>query len=107
MDGLVPVVVASIVISFGLGPVFGLTTELVVGSAPPEKAGAASGISETATELGGSLGIAILGSIGVAMYRSTMLGEAPAGVPGGRPGCGAGHPGWRGGCRRPAATGAG
>ncbi len=81
MDGLVPVVVASIVISFGLGPIFGLTTELVVGSAPPEKAGAASGISETATELGASMGIAILGSIGVAMYRSTMLGEAPAGIP--------------------------
>ena len=81
MDGLVPVVVASIIISFGLGPIFGLTTELVVGSAPPEKAGAASGISETATELGGSLGIAILGSIGVAMYRSTMLVAAPAGVP--------------------------
>lgn len=80
-DGLVPVVVASIVVSFGLGPVFGLTTELVVGSAPPEKAGAASGISETATELGGALGIAILGSIGVALYRTTMLGHAPAGVP--------------------------
>jgi DHA2 family multidrug resistance protein-like MFS transporter len=80
-EGLVPVVVASIIISFGLGPVFGLTTELVVGSAPPEKAGAASGISETATELGGALGIAILGSIGVAMYRGTMMGAAPAGVP--------------------------
>lgn len=81
MDGLVPVVLASVIVSFGLGPIFGLTTELVVGSAPPEKAGAASGISETATELGGSLGIAILGSIGVAMYRSAMLGEAPSGVP--------------------------
>jgi DHA2 family multidrug resistance protein-like MFS transporter len=77
----VPVVVASVIVSFGLGPVFGLTTELVVGTAPPEKAGAASGISETATELGGSLGIAILGSIGVAFYRGTMLGHAPAGVP--------------------------
>ena len=30
---------------------------------------------------GGALGIAILGSIGVAMYRSAMLGEAPSGVP--------------------------
>ncbi|MBX3030667.1 MAG: MFS transporter [Chloroflexi bacterium] len=80
-DGLVSVVVGSIIVSFGLGPVFGLTTELVVGTAPPERAGAASGISETATELGGSLGIAIMGSIGVALYRGTMLGHAPAGVP--------------------------
>ena len=51
-------VVASVVISLGLAPVFGLTTELIVGSAPPERAGAASGISETGAELGGALGIA-------------------------------------------------
>ena len=40
----------------GLAPVFGLTTELIVGSAPPERAGAASGICETGAELGGALG---------------------------------------------------
>ncbi len=80
-DGLLRVVVASVIVSIGLGPIFGLTTELVVGSAPPERAGAASGISETATELGGSLGIAIMGSVGVALYRATMLGHAPPGVP--------------------------
>ncbi len=69
VNGLLIVVIASVIISLGLGPVFGLTTELIVGSAPPEKAGAASGISETASELGGALGIAILGSIGVFLYR--------------------------------------
>ncbi|MDQ2690235.1 MAG: MFS transporter, partial [Chloroflexota bacterium] len=58
------IVVASVVISLGLSPVFIATTELIVGSAPPERAGAASGISETGSELGGALGIAILGSIG-------------------------------------------
>src|SRR4051794_31686265 len=70
--GLAALIVASVVISLGLGPVFGLTTELIVGSAPPEKAGAASGISETAAELGGALGIAVLGSIGVALYRGQL-----------------------------------
>ena len=54
---------------------------LIVGSAPPERAGAASGISETGSELGGALGIAILGSIGVAVYRSHLAGTLPAGVP--------------------------
>ena len=44
------------IISLGLAPVFTLTTELIVGSAPPERAGAASGISETGAELGGALG---------------------------------------------------
>jgi DHA2 family multidrug resistance protein-like MFS transporter len=81
-NGLLPLVVASVVISLGLAPVFGLTTELIVGSAPPERAGAASGVSETGAELGGALGIALLGSVGVAMYRggleSTLLTDLPS-----------------------------
>jgi len=78
---LAVVIGASIVISLGLAPVFGLTTELIVGSAPPERAGAASGISETGAELGGALGISVLGSIGVAIYRRTIDGELPDSVP--------------------------
>jgi DHA2 family multidrug resistance protein-like MFS transporter len=80
-NGLVPLVVASLVISLGLAPVFGLTTELIVGSAPPERAGAASGISETSAELGGALGLALLGSIGVAIYRGGLAHSLPAGLP--------------------------
>ncbi|HEV2893664.1 MAG TPA: MFS transporter, partial [Actinomycetota bacterium] len=72
---------ASLVISLGLAPVFTATTDLIVGSAPPERAGAASGISETGAELGGALGIAILGSIGVAIYRGRLLDSLPAGIP--------------------------
>ncbi len=80
-DGLPVLVAASVVISIGLAPVFGLTTELIVGSAPPERAGAASGISETGAELGGALGIAILGSIGVAIYRGEIADRLPPPVP--------------------------
>jgi DHA2 family multidrug resistance protein-like MFS transporter len=79
-DGLAYVIAASIIISLGLAPVFGLTTELIVGSAPPERAGAASGISETGAELGGALGISILGSIGVAIYRGEVA-DIPAQIP--------------------------
>ena len=79
--GLPTIVAASIVISVGLAPVFGLTTELIVGSAPPERAGAATGISETGAELGGALGIAILGSIGVAIYREQVADRLPSSVP--------------------------
>lgn len=81
--GLTALVAASVVTSIGMAPVFGLTTELIVGSAPPERAGAASGISETAAELGGALGIAGLGSIGVAIYRSDLAARLPAEVPAG------------------------
>jgi DHA2 family multidrug resistance protein-like MFS transporter len=80
-NGLVPLVAASVIISLGLAPVFGLTTELIVGSAPPERAGAASGIAETAGELGGALGISILGSIGIAMYRSSLSSARLENVP--------------------------
>ena len=80
-DGLATVVVGSVVISLGLGPVLSLTTELIVGSAPPERAGAASGISETGAELGGALGISLLGSIGIAIYRGDVADGLPAGVP--------------------------
>jgi DHA2 family multidrug resistance protein-like MFS transporter len=79
--GLGMLVAASVVISLGMAPVFGLTTELIVGSAPPERAGAASGISETGSELGGALGIAILGSVGVAIYRGRIADQLPSEVP--------------------------
>lgn len=69
------------IFSLGLAPVFTLTTDLVVGSAPPERAGAASAISETSAELGGALGIAFFGSIGVAVYRSALGTAVPASVP--------------------------
>ena len=69
------------IFSLGMAPVFTLTTDIVVGSAPPERAGAASAISETSAEFGGALAIAVFGSIGVAVYRSAMADLAPAGVP--------------------------
>ena len=80
-DGLPVVIAGSVLISLGLSPVLALTTELIVGSAPPERAGAASGISETGAELGGALGISVLGSIGVAIYRGGMADALPSGVP--------------------------
>jgi MFS transporter, DHA2 family, multidrug resistance protein len=75
------VVGCSVVFSLGIAAVVPLTTDIIVGSAPPEKAGAASGISETGTELGGALGIALLGSLGVAIYRNKVADTLPTGLP--------------------------
>ena len=71
----------SIIYSLGISPVVILATDLIVGSAPVEQAGAASAISETSSELGGALGIAVLGSVGAAVYRGIMVDAVPAGVP--------------------------
>lgn len=64
----------------GLAPVFTLATDLVVGCAPPEHAGAASALSETGSELGGALGIALLGSLGAAIYRLALSDTAFVGI---------------------------
>jgi DHA2 family multidrug resistance protein-like MFS transporter len=80
-SGLAVVVTASIVFSAGIAPTVTLGTDLIVGAAPPERAGAASAISETGTELGLALGVAVIGSIGTAVYRSDMSDAIPANIP--------------------------
>lgn len=81
LDSLAIVVVANTVMSFGFGLMMTVSTDLVVGSAPPERAGAASALSETGAEFGGALGIAVLGSLGMAVYRSQVAQVIPPGVP--------------------------
>jgi len=78
---LAVIVIGSVIYSLGVSPVIILATDIIVGSAPVERAGAASAISETSSELGGALGIAILGSIGTAVYRMRMTDAMPNGVP--------------------------
>jgi DHA2 family multidrug resistance protein-like MFS transporter len=63
-----------------MAPAFTMTTDLIIGSVAPEKAGAASGIAETSTEFGGALGIAVLGSVITAIYRSSMADVGAAGA---------------------------
>jgi MFS transporter, DHA2 family, multidrug resistance protein len=71
-------IAGSVIYSAGLTPVVILATDLIVGSAPVERAGAAAAISETGSELGGSLGIALLGSLATALYRRSMAAWMPA-----------------------------
>src|SRR5688500_8215969 len=73
--GFIYFAAATFVFSFFASPVFTLTNDLIIGSAPAERAGAASGVSETSAEFGGALAIAVFGSIGVTVYRS-MVGDA-------------------------------
>ncbi|MGH3461776.1 MAG: MFS transporter [Kribbellaceae bacterium] len=79
---LVLVLVGAGVLAAGLVMVMTLVTEVVVGTVTPERAGSASALTETCSEFGGALGIAILGSIGAAAYRSHLHGALPTGVPG-------------------------
>jgi len=65
----------------GMAPTGAITTDIVMATAPPERAGEASGISEASFEFGGALGIAVLGSLATALYRGAMAAEPLAGVP--------------------------
>ncbi|MCK5874981.1 MAG: MFS transporter [Alcanivoracaceae bacterium] len=71
------VVIGTIAMGAGAMPMMILGTDMVVSSAPPEKAGAASATSETAAEMGMALGIAVIGSIGGFVYRQQMLLTLP------------------------------
>jgi len=79
--GLPILVAGSVMFSLALAPVDTLATDLAVGAAPPERAGAASALAETNAEFGGALGIAILGVVGTSIYRSQLAGASPAGIP--------------------------
>jgi MFS transporter, DHA2 family, multidrug resistance protein len=65
-------VIGIVAFSIGTSPLFTLSNDIIIGTAPPERAGAASAISETCAELGGALGIALLGSVWTFVYRSRM-----------------------------------
>jgi DHA2 family multidrug resistance protein-like MFS transporter len=71
----------AVVFAVGLAPVYTLAADMMVGAAPPERAGAAAGVAETSSEFGGALGIAVLGAAGTAVYRSEVEEVVPAEVP--------------------------
>ncbi|MEO3778666.1 MFS transporter [Micromonospora sp. B11E3] len=81
-SGLWVLLVGASVYAAGLVLVMSLVTELVLGAAPPRRAGVASALAESSSELGGALGMAVLGSVGGAVYRREMTDALPAGLPG-------------------------
>ncbi|HZP51113.1 MFS transporter [Actinocrinis sp.] len=77
------VLVGAGIYASGLVMVMTIGGELIMGAVPPERAGAAAAVVETGTEFGGALGMAVLGSIGAAIYRSDLASKAPHGLPSG------------------------
>ncbi|MFF9150236.1 MFS transporter [Streptomyces sp. NPDC014861] len=77
-SGVLPASLGLAVIMFGAAPISVLGTALAVGAAPPEKAGAAAATGQTAYDLGLALGIAVTGSVAVAVYRGGIPDDAPA-----------------------------
>lgn len=78
-DVMTPATLSLTCCIYALGSASALTlsNDVMLGSVPVDEAGSASAISETASELGAALGIALLGSVGMAIYR-LALGHAGA-----------------------------
>ncbi len=70
------VIIGFAFVYLALGVIAALGTDIVVGAAPPERSGSAAALSETVQELGIAAGVAILGSLTTALYRSGV--EVPA-----------------------------
>lgn len=84
-EAALPVLIgAFVLLGVGIGAAETVWNDLILASAPPAKAGAASAVSETAYELGAVLGTAVLGGILTALYRANLV--LPAGLPAGAAG---------------------
>jgi DHA2 family multidrug resistance protein-like MFS transporter len=75
--GLPVFVVGAVVSSVGLAPVYAVTTDMVGSAAPADRPGTTAAVTETGAELGGALGIALLGSLATAIYQASLPPTAP------------------------------
>jgi hypothetical protein len=68
-----PIVAAMVLLALGLSSITAPATEAVMGSVPDEQRGAAAGVNNTTRELGGTLGVAVFGSIFASAYAPKII----------------------------------
>ncbi|GGF14569.1 MFS transporter [Williamsia phyllosphaerae] len=76
-SSLLAVLIGAGLLAAGLVATTALVADHIVGVAPADRAGSVAGLLETTSELGGALGIAILGSVLNMFYRSGFDSSAP------------------------------
>jgi EmrB/QacA subfamily drug resistance transporter len=72
---------AMVLMGVGMGLAMPPATESIMGSLPIEHAGVGSAVNDTSREVGGALGVAVLGSILTSLYTTQLNAKLPAGVP--------------------------
>ncbi|MEV7419046.1 MFS transporter [Streptomyces sp. NPDC089919] len=77
-DSLWVLLAGAAVLASGIVTVMSLVSDMALAAAPAEKAGSAASLLETGQEFGGALGMALLGSLGTAVYRADLDGADPA-----------------------------
>ena len=66
-------ITSMVTIAIGLGLTTGPATESIMGALPSDKAGVGSAVNDTTRELGGTLGVAVVGSVFASVYGAAML----------------------------------
>jgi EmrB/QacA subfamily drug resistance transporter len=77
------IAVTMIFIGGGIGLTSAPATESIMGAIPAAKAGIGSAVNDATRITGGTLGVAVIGSIYASLYSSRLTDELPAGLPAG------------------------
>ncbi|MEU8822963.1 MFS transporter [Streptomyces sp. NPDC048636] len=80
-DALWTVLIGAALLASGIVMVMALVTDMAIGAVPPKRAGSAAALLETGQEFGGAMGMAVLGSVGTAVYRADVKDTMPDGLP--------------------------
>jgi len=67
-----PIAIAIAIMGGGMGLVMAPASTTIMSTVPAHQAGAGSAINDTIREVGGALGVAIVGSLAAAVYRSRL-----------------------------------
>ena len=76
-SGYGPVLAHMLVMGLGMGMTMAPATESIMGSLPRAKAGVGSAVNDTTRQIGGALGVAIVGSLLASTYASSLGGAVP------------------------------
>jgi EmrB/QacA subfamily drug resistance transporter len=71
-----------VVLGIGMGFTQAPATESIMGAVPKQKAGIASAVNGATRLFGGTLGVAVIGSVAASLYTSRLVTLLPAGLPG-------------------------
>ena len=71
-----------VVYGLGMGLTSGPATESIMGAISRSRAGVGSAVNDATRLIGGTLGVAVIGSVYASVYGSRLTATTPAGVPG-------------------------
>jgi len=75
------IVAEMVLLGTGMGLTSAPATEAIMGAVPRDKAGVGSAVNDATRLFGGTLGVAVIGSVAASLYASRLAATLPAGLP--------------------------